>query len=258
MSRLLGLHVGADDPMAELGPYGGEVAQVFLDSPRSWGGPPEDARGRASNAELTFVHAAYLVNVASDDEQTKDRSRARLGREVHAARAYGARGVVVHAGSCENQGYGWHRWDCWMHDFYDNLHWRDGWPLVLVENSAGRGIAQTPAQLAALYAYVDHPQLRLCVDTAHAWSAGYEPFEYVERVVDAVGPEAIALVHANDSAAEFGSGRDVHAPIGRGGIGLDGVLLALEEVPRVPAVLETSEPATLAVLRAALYEEANA
>ena len=55
-----------------------------------------------------------------------------------------------------------------------------------------------------------------CLDTCHAFAAGEDLVDVVERARAITG--RIDLVHLNDSRDEFGSARDRHANIGEGTI----------------------------------------
>jgi deoxyribonuclease-4 len=84
-----------------------EAFQVWVSSARAWKpptlDPAVDHRFREQVAEAglgpVFVHAAYLVNLASTSQATFDSSVAAVAATLDKAAALGAAGVVVHAGS---------------------------------------------------------------------------------------------------------------------------------------------------------------
>ena len=75
-----------------------------------------------------------------------------------------------------------------------------------------------------------------CLDTCHAWAAGQDLGELVQRVREATG--RIDLVHCNDSRDPFGSRRDRHANLGHGEIPSD-LLVPLIRDAGAPVIVET-------------------
>ena len=101
---------------------------------------------------------------------------------------------------------------------------------LLIEPTAGGGeaLAATVDDLGAYFAALDgHPRLGVCLDTCHAYAAGHDLArpggvrKMLNALVRVVGKGRLGLVHANDSKDPLGSGRDRHAPIGVGTIGVD-------------------------------------
>ena len=90
------------------------------------------------------------------------------------------------------------------------------------------------------------------LDTCHAWAAGEELADAVDRVKAITG--RIDLVHLNNSRDEFDSARDRHANIADGTIDPD-VLVAVCAGAGAPVVVETpaeGQGADIAFLRAEL------
>jgi deoxyribonuclease-4 len=105
--------------------------------------------------------------------------------------------------------------------------------------------------------------LGVCLDTAHAWAAGYDlsaaeaALKFVARAHRLLGADAVRAFHLNDSRALLGSHLESHWHWGKGRLGLEGlkVLLDREEFARIPGILETpkepgADEANLAVVRA--------
>ncbi|MFI5957035.1 deoxyribonuclease IV [Cryptosporangium sp. NPDC051539] len=260
---MLGAHVPASGGLAKRAiPYaeriGANTVQVFVSNPRGWapsaGVPAQDERFAAWAAEndiAVFVHATLLVNLGSAAEATVGKSAASLRHAVARGRAIGARGVVFHAGSSlaterREQAYGQLREH--LLPLLDELTPDD--PDLLVEPTAGGGfaLASLVEDLAEYFASVDaHPRLRVCLDTCHAHAAGHDLSEpgglakVLDTLVDTVGPDRLALVHANDSRDPVGSLRDRHTTLGEGTIGLDGfrALFTHPAAAGVPILVET-------------------
>ncbi|MFR9676696.1 deoxyribonuclease IV [Streptomyces sp. TR06-5] len=238
---------------------GAEAVQVFVANPRGWatnpGRPAQDEAFRAACAERgipAFVHAPYLINVASHTAATAARSVVSLRHSLERGREIGARGVVVHTGSAtggRDRGVALAQVRELVLPLLDELT-HDGDPWLLLEPTAGQG-ASVCSLVEELGPYMDaldrHPRLGVCLDTCHVFAAGHDLAGPggVERTLDelvaVVGPGRLRLVHANDSRDVCGAAKDRHANIGSGHIG-DPAFAALMGHPAtdgVPLVIET-------------------
>lgn len=250
-----GLAAGAL-PYAER--VGAEAIQVFVSNPRGWklspGDPAQDAAFREATRRLgipAFVHATYLVNFATPDPPTLERSAESVRHALRRAALIGARGVVVHTGSAvrsERRTAALAQLREAVLPLLDELKARG--PRLLFEPTAGGGaplcsrIDDLPAYLAALD---DHPRAGVCLDTCHAFVAGHDLAKpggmraTLDALVRAVGRQRLHLVHANDAKDPVGSLRDRHENIGAGLIGSEpfAELLAHPAMRGVPVVVET-------------------
>ncbi len=121
--------------------------------------------------------------------------------------------------------------------------------FLVLENSAGAGnlAGGTLEELGAFVRAVPHPQLGICLDTAHAWATGYEinskagVDRFIENVELQIGIERVLMFHFNDTQVPLGASRDRHWHIGDGSIGFEGfrALLAHPELRDKTAILET-------------------
>ncbi|MGN6129500.1 MAG: deoxyribonuclease IV [Nocardioidaceae bacterium] len=237
---------------------GAETIQVFVGNPRGWalsaGDPAEDAAFREaceSAGMRVFVHAPYLVNLGSPTPATYERSVASVAHNLRRAAAIGAEGVVVHTGSCVDEG----TLEPAMRQVRNGLlplleTLGDDAPWLLLEPTAGQGrslcagVDDLEAYLAALEG---HPRAGICLDTCHVFAAGAPLDEpggttaTVARLVEICGPGRHRLVHANDSMDVRGAFKDRHQRIGEGHIGLGAFeeLFAHPATDGVPFVLET-------------------
>ena len=112
---LFGGHVGggvkAAPERAEA--IGADALQLFVQSPRAWRFPNHDPevlasfpeRAKAAGMQATLVHAIYLINLASPDDELYEKSVSTLRSTVEAACAIGADGVVFHVGSHLGSGF---------------------------------------------------------------------------------------------------------------------------------------------------------
>jgi deoxyribonuclease-4 len=235
---LIGSHVGREDPLAHAEAEGADVVQFFLGDPQSWKAPkPRDdaARLRESSVPL-FVHAPYLINVASANNRVRIPSRKILQQTCDAAAKIAARAVIVHGGHVtedDDIDAGFERW----RKALDQLE--TAVPVYL-ENTAGgdHAIARHFDTIARLWDHIGDQGIGFCLDTCHAWAAGEGLVDAVERIKGITG--RIDLIHCNDSKDPAGSGRDRHANLGSGEIDVD-LLVAVVEAADAPVICETGD-----------------
>jgi deoxyribonuclease-4 len=230
---------------------GCETAQIFVSNPQGWAvpAPRPDAGAFAERKQKlglspVVAHAKYLINLASPHEELRRRSAEALARELAAAGALGLDLVVVHAGSHGGDGE-----EKGMDRLVDGLdRVRElaaslAGPSVrvaepVVENSVGAG-TQLCSTFDSLGEVVRRAGVRVCLDTAHAFVAGYDlSTPQAEGLENAVGP-ALALLHLNDARNGFGSHRDGHCKIGEGQIPEEVWKRLFPALPGIPAVMET-------------------
>ena len=232
----IGAHVPAEDPLGEAEARGAEVVQIFVSNPQSWRKPvprPDAEMLRESKIDI-YVHAPYLINLASPNNRVRIPSRKILAQIVEAASLIGAKGVVVHGGSVgadETIEVGFERWFKALDSF-------DVAVPVLVENTAGSGstVMQNLDNYGPLWAAIGDFNVGVCLDTCHAWAAGADLTEAVAHITQYTG--GISLVHGNDSRDPFDSHRDRHANLGHGQIPED-LLVGVIRDAAAPVVVET-------------------
>jgi deoxyribonuclease IV len=260
---LIGAHVssaGGLDRAVERGEErGAETIQIFNQSPRMWR-PTKytDAdyaafreRLAASPVESVYIHAVYLINVASDDDEVRRKSLESLTHALTVADAIGAGGVVVHPGSGKGQKPGptFKR----VGKAYREALARSERSLLLFENTAGAGftIGRTFEELARVIEVSGSgKRLGVCLDSCHLHASGYEVREAktFKSVVDefdrAIGLGRLKALHMNDSMTPLGSNRDRHANLGEGELGADGlrVFLGEKRFSGLPVLLEVPGP----------------
>jgi deoxyribonuclease-4 len=258
---LLGAHCsgGIKKALDRAGELGVDAMQLFVQSPRTWRFPEHDpadlAAFRERRRELgiggVLVHALYLVNLASPNEDFYSKSVSTLRSTMDAACAIEADAVVFHVGSHQGAGF-----DAGLERVVpalaQALERSSDTTWLLIENSAGAGgtIGRSIDELAALYeALGGHPRLGVCLDSCHLWVSGFDVTDRdeLDRLLgdlDArVGLDRLRALHVNDAQAPLGSNRDRHANIGDGLMGEKlGVFLGHPALQGLPAVLEVPGP----------------
>jgi deoxyribonuclease-4 len=209
----IGAHVDSSDPLAAAEATGAGVVQFFLADPQSWKKPephPHTAAIKASGRTI-YIHAPYLVNVASTNNRIRIPSRKILEQHAAAAAELGAKGLVVHGGHVTANDDPAVGFDNWRKTFA-RAQETGGYPLpILIENTAGgdNAMARRFDRLAMLWDAVGEFDPGFVLDTCHAWAGGEELSDIVDRVRAITG--RIDLVHANNSRDDFDSGADRHA-----------------------------------------------
>ncbi|MEV0197987.1 deoxyribonuclease IV [Nonomuraea sp. NPDC050691] len=241
----IGAHVGQDDPAAHAAAVGAEVVQFFLGDPQGYAKPvlPD----KPVEGVDVFIHAPYLVNVATTNNRIRIPSRKLLAQHLEAAAGLGAKGLIVHGGHVNKSDDPQAGFDNWRKVFE-----RLECPIpVLIENTAGGGnaMARKLERIARLWDALDGFDVGFCLDTCHAHAGGEELVDLVDRVKAITG--RIDLVHCNDSRDAFDSGADRHANLGQGQIDPE-LILAVCRAAGAPIVVETpaeGQAADIAFLR---------
>ena len=222
----IGAHVKMDHPFAGVDATGADLVQIFLGDPQSWKKPAPRADAEALRGwdVPVYVHAPYLVNLASPNNKIRIPSRKILDQQAQAAAKVGARGLIVHGGHTTAADAPTLGLENWVKTFE-----RMERPLpILIENTAGgdHALARRLEAIARLWDAVGHfDNLGFCLDTCHAFAGGEELVGIVDRVLAITG--RIDLVHCNNSRDTFDSGADRHANLDRGTID-DEVLVDVE------------------------------
>lgn len=220
-SVVIGAHVDTADPLGAAQASGADAVQFFLADPQGWKKPVEHPHADALRAsELTvYVHAPYVLNVATTNNRIRIPSRTLLGQHAEAAAGIGAKALIVHGGHVNAGDDPSIGVDNWRKTFARAADDSDGFPIqLLIENTAGgnNAMARRFDRLARLWDVVGGFGVGFCLYTCHAHAGGEDLSDIVDRVLAITG--RIDLVHANDSRDAFDSGADRHANFGSGQI----------------------------------------
>jgi deoxyribonuclease IV len=235
----IGAQISGKKPLEGAAVRGADALQMFISNPQAWQPPKPrpDADELRSSEMPVYVHAAYLINIASGNNRVRHPSRKLLQQTCDAAVEIGAAGVVVHGGSCmaeEEPEEGFARWRKALEGLETEV------PLLL-ENTAGgtNAMCRHFDVLGRLWEAIEGLDVPLgfCLDTCHTHASG-EPLETaVERVKEIIG--RIDLVHCNDSRDPAGSGRDRHANLGDGEIDPELLATVVAEAGAPVVIVET-------------------
>lgn len=236
---------------------GCEIIQIFSRPPQSWAVKAiteEDAlaykeSARENKIHATYIHAPYLINLASANPKTRHGSVTMLRQELDRGTQIGARAMMFHPGSAKDVGQaegvkmvieGLNR----IMDKYD------GTCQLLIEISAGAGMVMgdTFEEIAEFIGGAERgKEIGVCFDTQHAFASGYDlrtkaaVNETFKKFDEIVGLKKLVASHCNDSKVEFESHKDRHEHLGQGSIGLDGfkAIVAHPKLQHIDLILET-------------------
>ena len=257
-----GLHVsiagGLDRIFGRGEGLGVNAVQIFSHSSRSWGFDlPDDAaldayhRSRSSSSVTrVYIHASYLINVASEDPTIAEKSKTTLRKELETADLLKADGLVLHPGSARggDRSGAIFRASRIIREVLDSLPGLE--TPILLENTAGAGsmLGSRPEELGALFTEIDRPHhMGLCLDSCHLFASGFDLStesgrdEVLSDFFQQVPSGRPSLWHLNDAMFGLGSGRDRHAGLGEGHVGTKGLagIVRHAKSMEIPLILET-------------------
>lgn len=266
--RFIGGHTidngGIDMAARRAGSAGMEALQIFTAPPRFYGDksgirPERVDRFKESLGETKIrpenvvVHGAYVLGVATPEDDKWARAAGGLKKELERSTALGVGAVCFHPGSAgksdiegatERVGRA----------IAEALEAIPGATSILVENTAGAGrtVGRTAEEIAQILAHIPEKHRKRSgygLDTCHLFASGYDIHVSQERLTEILAEfeetigERPRFFHLNDSDGDFGSNRDRHTLIGEGKIGADPFRWLLED-PRsvgIPLILETPQ-----------------
>lgn len=240
-----------------------QALQIFTRNQQQWQSPAltDDqvrlwqSQVNASGIQVTVSHDSYLINLASPDTGLRDKSVALMIDELQRCEALSIPYLVAHPGAHKGEGEsaGLAR----VASSLDAVHRAtSGFKTICcLENTAGQGtgLGYRFEHLRQIMDQVAAPErLGLCLDTAHAFEAGYPltgragAMALLDEVDGLFGPAAIRVIHLNDSKTPLGSRVDRHAHIGHGCMGKSALKVFAKSgrFASVPQILETPKQKT--------------
>ena len=214
---------------------GAEAVQIFCSPPQGWAFKPLDEKvvsafkNKALDQDIgpNALHGVYLTNLGTQDKDNLAKGVSSLTNYMDAAHDLGMLGVIFHVGSHRGVGF-----DTVFQQIIDSLNQvlanSPDDTYLMLENSAGMGnsIGSKFSELGALVKAMSNPRIKVCLDTQHSFSSGYDlttpesVAEVMEEFDREVGADELMAVHCNDSKPPLGGGLDRHENIGEGHMGL--------------------------------------
>jgi deoxyribonuclease-4 len=219
------------------------------------------------NIKIVF-HGLVRLNFCLDP--TKERFKWGINNliyDMNLASQIGAQGVIIHLGYYKTKKIDITYNTCIKHFIesikyvLDNLNDNKNSnntnkPYIFIETSCNQNnsVGGTLEELSQLYNKIPKKyrnKVKLCVDTAHIFLAGYdirikeELIKYFSKFDKLIGIENLSMVHLNDTLKELGSKINRHAPIGEGYIFKDKQnlinLINILKKYNINMILETDE-----------------
>lgn len=255
--RYIGGHVsiagGVQNAVINSLSIGGNCMQIFAGSPRLWFRKPfpdSDVEKFVSGVKENgfgpiFIHGLYLVNLATNNPELLEKSITSLVADLNNGRQINSAGVIFHIGSHQGRGFDEVQ-DQLVAVIQRALDQTDIIPLIL-ENDAGQnGKIGSLEELALLKEKINNDRIKICLDTAHLFESGVDirTDSHIKDLVTKLEKlnilKDIACLHLNDSATDLDSHRDMHANLGQGKIGLEGLrkIVTTKEFSNLPLILE--------------------
>ena len=181
-SIVIGAHVEQTDPVAEAQARETTLVQFFLGDPQGYKGPEVrysgGAEGLRKDAEAAgvdlYVHAPYLINVATTNNRQRIPGRKLLQQHMDAAASIGAVALIVHGGHLgagDDPEVGFANWR-------KAIACTDIKVPLLIENTAGgdNAVAREADRIGRLFDAIDGAEgselVGFCLDTCHAHAGG--------------------------------------------------------------------------------------
>lgn len=209
------------------------------------------AKKKALGLSRVLVHSRFVPFLGSMDAKRHEHSVALLAQELSWAKGLEAEAYVLHAGAFSEGSSAEEGIKRVSAGIAEACRRVEGAPNILIENVTGGG-RRLGGSLEEVAAVMNGARERgaaagACLDTAHAWAAGYDiasaegMLKWLGRVHRIIGADAVGAFHLNDSMALLGSRVESHWHWGEGRLGLEGLkaLLARQEYAGAIGILET-------------------
>ncbi|MGN6624576.1 MAG: deoxyribonuclease IV [Candidatus Nitrosocosmicus sp.] len=265
----LGVHVSISGSLAKsvdnAMSIGCSAFQIFTRSPRQWAAkeiPYEESdlfKFKVKESPICFdsivVHMPYLPNLSAPEGELYQKSLKVFEDEIKRCNALQIPNLVIHLGSHLNHGSKSgisqliNACNVAKNNYSDFVSGKKNIVNVLLENSAGQknSIGSSFVELAEIFDKLKFDGFGLCLDTCHAFAAGYDiscengVIKLLDNIDSNIGLDKIKVIHLNDSKGSLGSNLDRHYHIGLGKIGEKGFRFFLKNntLPDIPIIMET-------------------
>lgn len=263
--KYIGAHVstegGVENAPVNAHKIGATAFALFLKNQRQWVAKPlSEASIEAFKKNCALYgyepkqilpHDGYLINLGSPDPEMLGKSRAAFLDEMERAGQLGLDRLNFHPGSHLKKVT---EEDC-LKTIAESLNitlGKTSGVTAVLEITAGQGsnVGYSFEHLRFIIDLIeDQSRIGVCIDTAHAYSAGYElksadGFNDVFRKFDEiVGFKYLSGMHINDSKKEFQSRVDRHESLGKGTIEWDLFTRIMKDARfnEMPLILETPD-----------------
>lgn len=193
-----------------------------------------------------LAHAPYIINLGSYKGRIYGMAKGILKEDYERLNEISIPYFTFHPGNHVGKGseYGVQR----IIDALNEIITGNETTMLLLETMSGKGteLGRNFQEIRDIIDGVKYSELvGVCLDTCHIYSAGYDIVNDLDGVLgefdDIIGLEKLKAIHLNDSMVEFDSGKDRHAKIGEGTIGLEAIknIINHPNLKDLPFYLET-------------------
>ncbi len=262
--KFFGAHVsaagGVENAPVAAAQIGASAFALFTKNQRQWVAAPISEKSAAAfkencsrfniSADHILPHDSYLINLASPTQEALEKSRAAFLDEMQRCEQLGLKLLNFHPGATLGKISESDALARIAESINITLEKTSG-VVAVIENTAGQGsyLGHRFEHLAEIISAVeDKSRVGVCIDTCHAYSAGYDlvgdspgVWSEFERIV---GFGYLRGMHLNDDMKVLGSKVDRHAPLGEGTLGLEPFkyICGDSRFDNIPLILETPQP----------------
>lgn len=263
--KYIGAHVsaagGVENAPENAYRIGASAFALFTKNQRQWQAKPlseesisafkKNCEKYGYKPEQILPHDSYLINLGHPEKDALKKSRDAFLDEMKRCEQLGLDRLNFHPGSHLNKTSE----EACLATIAESINLaleqtRGVWAVI--ENTAGQGtnLGFSFFQIKKIIEQVqDKSRVGVCIDTAHAYSAGYDiktraGFEKVfQEFEEVVGFEFLKGMHLNDSKKEFASRVDRHESLGKGTLGLEvfECIVTDSRFNGIPLILETPD-----------------
>ncbi|WP_321515867.1 deoxyribonuclease IV [Marinifilum fragile] len=263
--KYIGAHVstagGVENAPINANKIGAKAFALFTKNQRQWNAKPltekniqefkANCEKYGFSSEQILPHDSYLINLGHPDPAALEKSRTAFLDEMQRCEQLGLNRLNFHPGSHLKKVSVEQCLATIAESINISLNQTKG-VCAVIENTAGQGsnLGFTFEQIAEIIHQVeDKERVGVCIDTCHAFTAGYDissaegfqnVFDDFERII---GFNYLKGMHLNDSKKELATRVDRHEVIGKGFIGLEAFKCLMNDsrFDGIPMVLETPD-----------------
>ncbi|MDR2927069.1 MAG: deoxyribonuclease IV [Cytophagaceae bacterium] len=265
MKKHIGAHVSASGGV-ENAPLNAVAIKanafaLFTKNQRQWHASPltatnirkfkENCENNNLSADYILPHDSYLINLGHPIKESLEKSRTAFLDEMQRCEQLGLKLLNFHPGGHLN---GMSVDDC-LKTIAESINIaldKTEGVTAVIENTAGQGsnVGNRFEELAQIiYGVEDKSRVGICIDTCHAFTAGYNlpatdgyhnTWNDFDRII---GRDYLKAIHLNDSKKPLSSRVDRHDNLGKGFLGLNFFRMFINDdrFNHIPIILETPD-----------------
>ncbi len=265
MNKYIGAHVsasgGVENAPLNAKAIGATAFALFTKNQRQWVAKPltndnidkfrKNCQESGYKPSQILPHDSYLINLGNPDPTAREKSQSAFLDEMQRCEQLGLDRLNFHPGGHLNKIGEEESMELIAASINQVLD-QTREVIAVIENTAGQGshLGHNFEQIAYIIERVeDKSRVGVCIDTCHAYTAGYDlknregfdsTFNQFEEII---GFQFLKGMHLNDSKKELGTRVDRHHNLGKGFLGIDPFqwIMADSRFDGIPMVLETPE-----------------